>query len=93
MHPLVFIQYKFDWDEYEVQNDPHGNTNGISAPYHRTMATTKERLQSIAFTTTKPSPSILKDTEKAGGIKNVKLSGVIARNVRQVKYYRVCGRA
>ena len=90
MHPLVFVQYKFDRDEHEVRINPHGNRKRKSASYHRTMATTKERSKSIA-STTKPSATILKDIEEAGGIKNVKSSGAIARNVRQAKYYRACG--
>lgn len=92
MHPLVYVQYKFDGDEHEVQVNPHGNCkpNAKPAPYYRTMATTKERLKSIT-STTKPSASIIIDIEEAGGISNVKSSGEIVRNVRQAKYYRASG--
>ena len=90
LHSLVYVQYKFDRDEHEVQVDPHGNSKKNSTPYYRTMETTKERLKSITQNT-KPSASILIDLEEAGGISNVKSSGEIVRNIRQAKHYRTTG--
>ena len=89
-HSLVYVQYKFDGDEHEVQVDPHGNSKKNSTPYYRTMETTKKRLKSITENT-KPSASILIDLEEAGGISNVKSSGEIVRNIRQAKHYRTTG--
>jgi hypothetical protein len=90
LHSLVYVQYKFDGDEHEVQVDPHGNSKKKSTPYYRTMETTKERLKSITQTT-KPSASIFVDLEEAGGLSNVQSPGEIARNVRQAKHYRASG--
>jgi hypothetical protein len=63
----VYVQYKFDGDEHEVHVDPHGNSKKTSAPYYRTMETTKERLKTITRNT-EPSATIFIDLEKAGGI-------------------------
>ena len=70
--------------------DPHGNSKKTSAPYYRTMETTKERLKTITHNT-EPSATIFTDLEEAGGISNVTSSGEIARNVRQAKHYRASG--
>lgn len=84
----MYVQYKFDADEHPIRVLSHGNCKAKSArPYHRTMATTKDRLKSIT-TNNKPSASIYKDLEQAGGINNIKSSGEIARNIRQAKYFR-----
>ena len=90
LHSLVYVQYKFDGDEHEVQVGPHGNSKKNLTPYYRIMETTKERLKSITQNT-KPSASILIDLEEAGGISNVKSSAEIAQNIRQAKYYRTTG--
>jgi hypothetical protein len=50
-----------------VHVDPHGNSKKTSAPYYRTMETTKERLKTITHNT-EPSATIFIDLEKAGGI-------------------------
>ena len=90
IHPLVYVQYKFNGDEHSIRVLSHGNNKAKSAqPYHRTMATMKERLKSIT-TMNKPSASIYKELEQAGGINNIKFSGEIARNLRQEKYFREC---
>ena len=84
MIPLTIVQYTFlDGVVVPVKMAPHGNSKNSSRPYYRTQNSTlediKENLPSVS-----PKQIVQQSYEKVGGVLEMKSSGEVSRNRRQV---------
>ena len=76
----------FDGPEIEVSTKPHGNSKG-SAPYFRTSASARQKLQTLATTHT-PKAVIQTVTQEAGGELKIETPSDAPRNRQQISNLR-----
>ena len=82
--PLTIVQYTFsDGVKIPVKMAPHGNSTRNKRPHYRTQSST---IQSMKENLPMSSPKqVLNSTsKKAGGVLQMKSSGEVGRNLRQI---------
>ena len=76
------LQYMFDGPELDIKVKPHGNSK-MATPYFRTVKKTKERIRTLAATST-PKHVVHALTTEEGGEMEARGSTFLPRDRQQV---------